>query len=152
MIKVTRLPNDATSCREWKSALIASVSRVDMTQDDVLAKYVARCFEGGSGSKFPKKLHSEKIFVQFNKHLAAELIQPDVLATNVELLHELNSYVESCALKGEGPRAAPMLNLIYCHFSIGASQGVALNQMHLHSSECTSLHQEGALHPQWAQA
>ena len=24
-----------------------------------------------------------------------------------------------------------MLNLIYCHFSIGASQGVALTQMHL---------------------
>ena len=103
MIKVTRLPNDATSCS----------------------------FEGGSGSKFRKKLHSEKIFAQFNKHLAAELIQPDVLATNVELSHELNSYVESCALKGEGPRAAPMLNLIYCRFSIGASQGVALNQMHL---------------------
>ena len=99
MIKVTRLPNDATSCRQWKSALIAPVSRVDMTQDDVLARYVAHCFEGGSGSKFRKKLHSEKIFVQFNKHLAAELIQPDVLATNVELSHELNSYAESCSLK-----------------------------------------------------
>ena len=107
------------------------MSRVDQTDQDVLAKYVVHCLEGGRGRRFRKKLHEHKIFMQFNKHLAAELIQPEVLATNTELSHEFNSHIESCALRGEEPIAAPLLNLLYSHFSIGADQGVALNQMHL---------------------
>ena len=29
-VVVTRLPNDATSCREWRAAFLASISRIDL--------------------------------------------------------------------------------------------------------------------------
>ena len=35
-IQITRLPNDATSCREWRAAFLAAVSRIDLTDRDVL--------------------------------------------------------------------------------------------------------------------
>ena len=49
-------------------------------------------------------------------------------------LHQLNPEKETegyaPALRGQGPKGAPLLNLLYQHFSVGAS-GVALGQMHL---------------------
>ena len=96
LVKVTKLPVDSTTCREWRSAFIASVSRIDTTDGDVLAKYVSHCFEGGRGKRFREALHNSVVFTRFNKHVAAELIQTDVLATNTELAAEFSSYVESC--------------------------------------------------------
>ena len=37
-ISVTKLPTHATSCREWRAALLASVSRIDLTARDVLVE------------------------------------------------------------------------------------------------------------------
>ena len=107
LVKVTKLPVDSTTCREWRSAFIASVSRIDITDGDVLAKYVSHCFEGGRGKRFREALRNSVVFTRFNKHVAAELIQTDVLATNSELAAEFSSYVEACALRGQGPKGAP---------------------------------------------
>ena len=35
-----------------------------------------------------------------------ELIKPEVLSTNVELAHEITSWVEGCAARAEGPKDA----------------------------------------------
>ena len=106
------------------------MSRIDITDGDVLAKYVSHCFEAGRGKRFREALRNSVVLTRFNKHVAAELIQTDVLATNSELAAEFSSYVEACALRGQGPKGAPLFNLLFQHFSAGAS-GVALGQMHL---------------------
>ena len=43
---VTRLPNDATSCREWRAAFLASISRIDLSKTDVLVKWATYATEG----------------------------------------------------------------------------------------------------------
>ena len=43
---VTRLPNDATSCREWRAAFLASISRIDLSKTDVLVKWATHAMEG----------------------------------------------------------------------------------------------------------
>ena len=95
LVKVTKLPVDST-CREWRRAFVASVSRIDTTDGDALAKYVSHCFEGGWGKGFREALRNSVMFTRFNKHVAAELIQTDVLATNTELAAQFSSYVEAC--------------------------------------------------------
>ena len=42
---VTRLPNDATSCREWRAAFLASISRIDLSKT-VLVKWATYAMEG----------------------------------------------------------------------------------------------------------
>jgi hypothetical protein len=66
-----------------------------------------------------------------NKHIAAELIKPEVLSTNVELAHEITSWVEGCAARAEGPKGTPLLNLIIAYYETGLDRAVALGQMHL---------------------
>ena len=74
-IQITKLPNDATSCREWRAAFLAAVSRVDMTNRDVLVKFVTWCMqEGGRGRRFRDYLQNSNDFLLFNKHVAAELL------------------------------------------------------------------------------
>ena len=67
-----------------------------------------------------------------NKHIvAAELIKTEVLSTNVELAHEITSWVEGCAARAEGPKGTPLLNLIISYYETGFDRVVALGQMHL---------------------
>ena len=111
-IQITKLPNDATSCREWRAAFLAAVSRVDMTNRDVLVKFATWCMEGGRGRRFRDYLQNSNYFLLFNKHVAAELIKPEVLATNTELAHELTSWVESCSAKQQGPKGMALMHII----------------------------------------
>ena len=80
-VQITRLPNDATSCRKWRAAFLAAVSRIDLTNRDVLVKFCVH-WHGGRGRKFRQDLQSSTAFSMFDKHVAAELIKPEVLATN----------------------------------------------------------------------
>ena len=48
-IVITKLPTDATTHREWRSAFLACVSKVDMSVDDVLVRYTVSCFDDGRG-------------------------------------------------------------------------------------------------------
>ena len=80
-ISITKLPTDATSCREWRAALLASVSRIDLTARDVLVKYTTHCMDAGRGRTFRATLQNDQSFIPFNKHIAAELIKQDVLST-----------------------------------------------------------------------
>ena len=107
-VSITKLPTDATSCREWRAALLASVSRIDLTARDVLVKYTTYCMDGGRGRAFRSMLQEDQTFIPFNKHMAAELIKQDVLATNTDLAHELSSYVESCTAMSQGPKGMAM--------------------------------------------
>ena len=130
-IQITKLPNDATSCREWRAAFLAAVSRVDMTNRDVLVKFSTWCMEGGRGRRFRDFLQNSNDFLLFNKHVAAELIKPEVLATNSELAHELTSWVESCSAKQQGPKGMALMHIIIAFYETGPDQSIALNQMHL---------------------
>ena len=130
-IQVTKLPNDATSCREWRAAFLAAVSRVDMTNRDVLVKFSTWCMEGGRGRRFRDYLQNSNDLLLFNKHVAAELIKPEVLATNTELAHELTSWVESCSAKQQGPKGMALMHIIIAFYETGPDQSIALNQMHL---------------------
>ena len=130
-IQITRLPNDATSCREWRAAFLAAVSRIDLTDRDVLVKFCVHCMDGGRGRRFREDLQTSTAFSMFNKHVAAELIKPEVLATNSDLAHELTSWVEECATRREGPKGMPLMNLIISFYETGADTSVALSQMHL---------------------
>ena len=111
-IQITKLPNDATSCREWRAAFLAAVSRVDMTSRDVLVKFATYCMEGGRGRRFREQLQNANEFLLFNKHVAVELIKPEVLSTNTELAHELTSWVESCSAKQQGPKGMALMHII----------------------------------------
>ena len=95
-ITISRLPTDATTCREWRAALMAAISRIDLSTRDVLVKYTSHCMDAGRGRQFRRVLQDDNMFIAFNKHIAAELIKQDVLSTNSDLAHELTSYVESC--------------------------------------------------------
>ena len=130
-ISITKLPTDATSCREWRAALLASVSRIDLTARDVLVKYTTYCMDGGRGRAFRSMLQEDQTFIPFNKHLAAELIKQDVLATNTDLAHELSSYVESCTAMAQGPKGMALLNIVASYYETGLTHSVALDQMHL---------------------
>ena len=136
-IQITRLPNDATSCREWRAAFLAAVSRIDLTERDVLVKFCVHCMDGGRGRKFREELQASTAFTMFSKHVAAELIKPEVLATNTDLAHELTSWVEECATKQEGPKGMPLMNLIISFYETGTDSSVALSQMHLLSLQLT---------------
>ena len=136
-IQITRLPNDATSCREWRAAFLAAVSRIDLTDRDVLVKFCVHCMDGGRGRKFREELQASTAFTMFSKHVAAELIKPEVLATNTDLAHELTSWVEECATKQEGPKGMPLMNLIISFYETGTDSSVALSQMHLLSLQLT---------------
>ena len=130
-VQITRLPNDATSCREWRAAFLAAVSRIDLTSRDVLVKFCVQCMDGGRGRRFREELQASRAFSMFNKHVAAELIKPEVLATNSDLAHELISYVEECATRQDGPKGMPLMNLIISFYETGTDTSVALSQMHL---------------------
>ena len=136
-VQITRLPNDATSCREWRAAFLAAVSRIDLTERDVLVKFCVHCMDGGRGRKFREELQASTAFTMFSKHVAAELIKPEVLATNTDLAHELTSWVEECATKQEGPKGMPLMNLIISFYETGTDSSVALSQMHLLSLQLT---------------
>ena len=136
-VQITRLPNDATSCREWRAAFLAAVSRIDLTERDVLVKFCVHCMDGGRGRKFREELQASTAFTMFSKHVAAELIKPEVLATNSDLAHELTSWVEECATKQEGPKGMPLMNLIISFYETGTDSSVALSQMHLLSLQLT---------------
>ena len=126
-VLVTRLPNDATSCREWRAAFLASISRIDLSKTDVLVKWATYAMEG-KGKAFRNSLQTSEDFIMLNKHIAAELIKPKVLSTNVELAHEITSWVEGCAARAAGPKGTPLLNLIISYY---VDRAVALGQMHL---------------------
>jgi len=66
-----------------------------------------------------------------NKHIAAELIKPEVLSTNVELAHEITSWVEGCAARSEGPKGTPLLNLMMSYCETSLDRAAALGRMHL---------------------
>ena len=103
-ISITKLPSDATSCREWRAALLASISRIDMSSTDVLVKWATAAMEG-RGKAFREDLQASEVFIMLNKHLAAELIKTEVCgATNVEIAHEITSWVEKCAARREGTK------------------------------------------------
>ena len=129
-VVVTRLPNDATSCRECRAAFLASISRIDLSKTDVLVKWATYAMEG-RGKAFRNSLQTSEDFIMLNKHIAAELIKPEVLSTNVELAHEITSWVEGCAARAEGPKGTPLLNLIIAYYETGLDRAVALGQMHL---------------------
>ena len=130
-VQITRLPNDATSCREWRAASLAAMSRIDLTSRDVLVKFCVQCMDGRRGRRFREGLQASTAFSMFNKHVAAELIKPEVLATNSDLAHELISYVEECATRQDGPKGMPLMNLIISFYETGTDTSVALSQMHL---------------------
>ena len=129
-VVVTRLPSDAPSCREWRAAFLASISRIDLSKTDVLVKWATHAMEG-SGKVFRDSLQASEDFIMLNKHIAAELIKTEVLSTNVELAHEITSWVEGCAARAEGPKGTPLLNLIISYYETGLDRAVALGQMHL---------------------
>ena len=83
---------------------MAAVSRIDLTDRDVLVKFCVHCMDGGRGRKFREDLQASNAFSMFNKHVAAELIKPEVLATNTDLAHELTSWVEECATRAGAQR------------------------------------------------
>ena len=84
--------------------------------------------DGGRGRRFREDLQASSAFSMFNKHVAAELIKPEVLATNTDLAHELTSLVGECATKCEGPKGMPLMNLIISFYEtgIGCAQPDAL--------------------------
>ena len=130
-VHITKLPTDATSCREWRAAFLAAVSRIDLTSRDVLVKFSVYCMDSGRGRRFREMLQASNDFVMFNKHVAAELIKPEVLSTNSDLAHELTSWVEACASRQEGPKGMALMNIIIGYYETGTDHSVALNQMHL---------------------
>ena len=83
-----------------------------MSKDDVLVRYTVSCFEDGRGLRYRDTLQSDDKYIAFNKHVAAELIKQDVLATNPEPAHELKTHVEQCAARKEGPKGSALLNII----------------------------------------
>ena len=87
--------------------------------------------EGGRGRRFRDYLQNSNDFLLFNKHVAAELIKPELLATNTELAHELTSWVESCSAKQQGPKGMALMHIIIAFYETGPDQSIALNQMHL---------------------
>ena len=72
---VTRLPNDATSCREWRAAFLASISRIDLSKTDVLVKKGHLC--NGRKRKGLQRFASglRRFHHMLNEHIAAELIK-----------------------------------------------------------------------------
>eukprot|EP00434_Breviolum_minutum_P040269 symbB.v1.2.035778.t1/scaffold4900.1/size33223/1 len=130
-VHITKLPTDATSCREWRAAFLAAVSRIDLTSRDVLVKFSVYCMDSGRGRRFREMLQASNDFVMFNKHVAAELIKPEVLSANSDLAHELTSWVEACASRQEGPKGMALMNIIIGYYETGTDHSVALNQMHL---------------------
>ena len=128
-VVVTRLPNDATSCREWRAAFLASISRIDLSR--LISCQMGHICNGGRGKAFRNSLQTSEDFIMLNKHIAAELIKPEVLSTNVELAHEITSWAEGCAERAEGPKGIPLLNLIMSYYETGLDRAVALGQMHL---------------------
>ena len=62
----------------------------------------------------------------FNKHVAAELIKPEVLSTNSDLAHELTSWVEVCVSRQEGPKGTAFMNIIIGYYETGTDHSVAL--------------------------
>ena len=59
---------------------LAAVSRIDLTDRDVLVKSCVHCMDGGRGRRFREDLQASNVFSMFNKHVAAELIKPEVKA------------------------------------------------------------------------
>ena len=107
------------------------MSRIDLTNRDVLVKFCVHCMDGGRGRKFREDLQASTAFSMFKKHVAAELIKPEVLATNTDLAHVLTSWVEECATRQEGPKGMPLTNLIISFYETGTDSSVALSQMQL---------------------
>ena len=121
-VHITKLPTDATSCREWRAAFLAAVSRIDLTSRDVLVKFSVYCMDSGRGRRFREMLQASNDFVMFNKHVAAELIKPEVLSTNSDLAHELTSWVEACASRQEGPKGMALMNIIIGYYETGTGK------------------------------
>ena len=80
-IVITKLPTDAATHREWRSAFFACVSKVDMSRDDVLVRYTVSCFDDGRGRRFRDTCRTTRKYIAPNKYVAAELIKQGVLAT-----------------------------------------------------------------------
>ena len=107
-----------------------------MMNRHVLVKFSTWCMEG-RGRRFRDNFqNSNDDFLVFNKHVAAELIKPEVVATNTDLAHELTSWVESCSTKQQGLKHTSSMRIIIAYYEIGPGKSIALRQTHLCNCNC----------------
>ena len=131
-ISITKLPTDATSCREWRAALLASVSRIDLTavmcwsNTQRIAWMLDEVGLSGLRSRMTRRSS-----LSTSTSPPSSSIKEDVLSTNTDLAHELTSYVEACTAVSQGPKGMALLNIVASYYETGLTHSVALDQMHL---------------------
>ena len=119
--KLDVIPSNASEFRAWKNSIILLFGRLDISEEDVLTKWLAQSFQIGCETVVQE---SSGQFPRLDRWLAAELIKG--LKQLPELQFKVQGYIESCTREATAPRGRAILHMISRHFDLDRHRGALL--------------------------
>ena len=102
--KLEVIPSNASEFRGWKNSIILLFGRLDISEEEVLTKWLAQSFQIGCESIVQE---SSSPFPRLDRWLAAELIKG--LKQLPELQFKVQGYIEGCTRDATAPRGRAIL-------------------------------------------
>ena len=119
--KLEVIPSNASEFRGWKNSIILLFGRLDISEEEVLTKWLAQSFQIGCESIVQE---SSSPFPRLDRWLAAELIKG--LKQLPELQFKVQGYIEGCTRDATAPRGRAILHMISRHFDLDRHRGALL--------------------------
>ena len=119
--KLDVIPSTASEFRARKNSIILLFGRLDISEQDVLTKWLAQSFQIGCETVVQE---SSGQFPRLDRWLAAELIKG--LKQLPELQFKVQGYIESCTREATAPRGRAILHMISRHFDLDRHRGALL--------------------------
>ena len=112
------IPSTASEFRAWKNSIILLFGRLDISEQDVLTKWLAQSFQIGCETVVQE---SSGQFPRLDRWLAAELIKG--LKQLPEVQFKVQGYIESCTRDATAPA---ILHMVSRHFDLDRHRGALL--------------------------
>ena len=126
------LPNDANGHRDYILAMGTSLSSIDRTDNDAIAKWWAQCTNVTADSRtMSARLHANSQGLnRLDRWLGAKLAIPANLQHPVHG-YRFNNYVSTCSNLQTAPKGRVMVGLMSCFFKVSRDRYNVVNQAHL---------------------
>ena len=127
--KLDVIPSNASEFRAWKNSIILLFGRLDISEEEVLTKWLAQSFQIGCEAVAQE---SSGPSPRLDRWLAAELIKG--LKQLPELQFKVQGYIEGCTRDATAgctrdataPRGRAILHMISRHFDLDRHRGALL--------------------------
>ena len=128
--KLDVIPSTASKFRGWKNSIILLFGRLDISEQDVLTKWLAQSFQIGCETVVQEFSGQ---FPRLDRWLAAELIKG--LKQLPELQFKVQGYIESCTRDATAPRGRAIWHMVSRHFDLDRHRGALLTSQSIFQVE-----------------